>query len=372
MRTLKTAFFMICLVAAGCGNKNESVVEDVNITDIIKYSLSAKSTISQFVDSVRFIALVDSGKHLLKDVSKIYKLDDKIVLGDKRQHKIVAYDNGGSFLYEIDKRGAGPGEYLEIANFTATDSLIYALDNYGHCIYKYSVRDGSFVSKDEVPFVAWDIEAFDDENFLFTQIKNNPEAVLSSKQQPASGVWSTNGDWKLTADLITVPDDHYEMYGKGTYFFRSGDKIYFHTLWNNGYYVLAKNSAPAFVQVDFDNPLPQSFAGRLEEANEKSYEFVAETPFPMAGYTVFSINDGGEEQLCLYSHKDHKFYHNSDADAHNGMIEIKGVWDDSPFGIILEYGFYEGLIEGGFSRANPETEQLMRNECAALVIYYMK
>jgi hypothetical protein len=45
---------------------------------------------------------------------------DVMYILDKRNSSIVMFDVNGNYLNQLDRRGNGPGEYLDIADFTVS------------------------------------------------------------------------------------------------------------------------------------------------------------------------------------------------------------------------------------------------------------
>lgn len=74
-------------------------------------------------------------------------VNDYILIASRNQSIIQVYSKKGNFLYQISNKGNGPKDYLEIATFTATNTSIYALDNYTHKISQYNINTGEFIKK---------------------------------------------------------------------------------------------------------------------------------------------------------------------------------------------------------------------------------
>lgn len=372
MKTQHTKFLFILTLATlffACGRTHTP--EEIDSSESISFLISEDTDASAFVDSIVYLPLIESENHIIPEISKVCTTTNKIAIGSKEYGKLCVYNSDGDFLFEINKKGHGEGEYLEIANFTITDSIIYILDNYSHSIHKYSSIDGKYLSSNRISFIAWDIEAFNDESFLFTMIPNNPEANFDIDQTLNCAVWETNGKWEVQKTFIPIQNGYYEMYGKSRYFTKNENKIIFHMLNGNGYYVFENNRLPKFVKLQFDNPLPDTFSGNLEDANKLKYDYVSETPFVCDNWTIMRITHDGYEEQYLRDVKTNQFVLNSTTTAKNGLLNIIGIKNGSPIGIIPDYETYSILIDNDFTKADHRSEDLLKKGGITLVKYIM-
>ena len=109
----------------------------------------------------------NSDQRIIDEISKLSVVDSFIVIGSRRQAVLQVYSTEGKFLYEISEKGQGPEEYLKSQHLLSL-LLPYIFLIISHKISRYALEKGTFMGKTEVPFVAWDMEAFDDNDFLFT------------------------------------------------------------------------------------------------------------------------------------------------------------------------------------------------------------
>lgn len=372
MKEILQIILMSIVVAIIISCRQQKPEEYIETEDSIIFNIDNNQNISSLVDTVTYIPLQESEHHIFPEVSKICNPDGYIVIGSKKLAKLAVYTDNGQFLYEIDNRGHGNGEYLEIANFTTTNNIIYIIDNYQHSIHKYSLNDGSYIATDRIPFIAWDMEAFDDGDFLFTMIRNNKEAKFDIDQDIDYAVWKTNGNWEIQKYYLPIPADYVEMYGKQRYFTKNGDAILYHTLKDNGYYRFRKLENPHFIPFELNNPLPSGYEGSLEDAAANNFEYITETPFESDGFLITSMSTGNLEEQYLYDVGQKQFFGNPTENAHNGFIKIVGVLKSAPIGYISDFDMYQSLVNYGFAKADSITEKVLENGGASLVCYKMK
>lgn len=323
------------------------------------------------LDSVAWLPLESSDINALKEISKLCIVDNRVIIGDKRQGIVHTYDiNSGKLLYIIADKGNGPEDYLETATFTITPTSIYTLDNFSHAISRYSIDNGSFIEKKTIPFVAWDMEAYDDESFLFTWLNNNPQASRPSSN-PNCAVWQTDSNFNIVETYLPIEDDYVESYGKQRYFTWHSNNIIFHALKYDGYFSFAKNNQPEFHPIEFSNPRPKDKPLRLDDINYTSWQYLGETPFISDDLAVVDITEGDTGQQMFATRN--KVFGNSTTRARNIPINVIGVTDDGRFiGYINDsYDQYQQLTQYGFQKGSPEVDNMLKNGGCCLIFYSM-
>lgn len=110
---------------------------------------------------------------------------------DKRQKKIVVFDDQGVGLLVLHKVGQGPEEYLQITDFDVDNNgQIYIVDGAGDKLIVYD-QHGNFVSATKFPFEADIIHCLDNGNFLLglsawnkhAQTRGNRFAIVGKDMQ---------------------------------------------------------------------------------------------------------------------------------------------------------------------------------------------
>ncbi len=116
---------------------------NIKITGDTKQLLQIDSIFSE----LSIIPIETRNECLISQIFKIILYGDKIFIKDKIG-KLFVFKINGKYLYEIGKKGRGPGEYIELRDFDIDkDGNIYILDF--RKILKYN-NDGTF--KDKISF----------------------------------------------------------------------------------------------------------------------------------------------------------------------------------------------------------------------------
>lgn len=358
----------ISLLVLGCTTRNR---KETYPTSEIIYRVDTSRDIGENVDSIRYLPLLESDRHLISEATKIRIKDNRIVIFEKKTHRIVTYDTNGHFLYEINQRGKGNNEYMEIANMTVTDSRLYLMDNYKHKIHIYSIRDGSFIKSTDVPFIAWDLEAFDDNNFLFTMLENNPDGKMEADGNNYA-VWRTDSLWNTTATYLPYEKGYHEMTGKEVYFTMTDANIIFHSFMKDGYYTFDSKGIARYTDVAFSNPIPHNASADYNTVSEKKYQYLSTTPYVTSDYVLTEIGQGNISEIYLYDSKTKTFLRNSEKSCVNAMVDIAGTWGKQFVSFVSDAEIYQDLISCGFKRADKTTESCLKNGGQCLVIYGMR
>lgn len=365
---LRWLFLLFVLIVSNCTTKEK---QETYKTKAITYRVDTNKVIGQSVNFCEFLPLLGSEQHILFEITKLRIMDNRIIIFEKKTHRVLVYQTDGKFLYEINKRGRGDKEYLEIANITVTAKYIYLMDNFKHKMSIYNLKDGTFVKTSKLPFVAWDLEAFDDNNFLFTMLANNPHGKVEAKAQNYA-VWRTDSMWKIKNSYIPYDKGYYEMSGKNIYFTVSGKDIIFHSFLKDGYYTFDTKGIREYTSLVFQHPIPHDRPIEYENVIRKNYHYLSETPFVTKDYAATEIGQGDIIEFQLYNDRAKAFFKNSEASCLNAMMNVCGIWRNRFVSFIPDYETYKDLLSCGFKKADNTTEECLKKNGQCLILYSMR
>jgi hypothetical protein len=158
---------------ASCSPKNE---KDSTYHEISIFSNSLASLNStQLVNEVSIIPLETNSENIIGGITKLIRTDDKyFILDAKSAKKIFVFSKEGDFLYSIGDLGKGPGEYLNIMDFSIDLIFNYILILDDERKILKTDLDGNFILEKAVPKECrslTNIEAHNGEIFAYSGIQ---------------------------------------------------------------------------------------------------------------------------------------------------------------------------------------------------------
>jgi hypothetical protein len=119
----------------------ERIAVDVEKIDAVKFS--------SFRSSYKIIRLETLSESLIKDINRIIVYGNKFFIFDKAQKSIFIFSEEGKFIDKILSIGKGPGEYMQISDFTIdtlNSQIVVSADRPYKFMY-YSL-EGNFIREE--------------------------------------------------------------------------------------------------------------------------------------------------------------------------------------------------------------------------------
>ena len=157
-KNLKIAIAITCMVIminilTSC---KESTQRNVN-TDLLVFKRDQIKEIdrisfddAEFIDSCVFVLLETTELSLIGDITSLETFEGKFYIFDRQTKKLKVFSSTGDFLYDIGRKGNGPGEYLGIHLFiiNSKERKICLFDPLKLAVHEYSL-DGKFLQSKE-------------------------------------------------------------------------------------------------------------------------------------------------------------------------------------------------------------------------------
>ena len=174
------------------------------------------------ISEVKAIVLETNDTSLVGVISKVLIRNNHIHIFDRNNGKISIFSIDGKLLSTIDKRGAGPQEYiLPIDMDVDINGNIYIADASRRNVVVYT-PNGNFIKKIEVGRIFTGLGIIDENNIWLANVSE--EANLNVKlaffdviNKKINTVCSAKVDGEIELPMVSPSP-----------FFRSGDKLYFY------------------------------------------------------------------------------------------------------------------------------------------------
>lgn len=153
-------FSVYSLLLIGCKEQSSNN----SITCISSLNLNEARSLSSVFPNSRIIQLETTDESLIgQDIHKIRKRNNKFHISFDRR-AISIFDEQGKFINRIERRGGGPGEYIELRDFDVLScGSIVVLDVRKLIFYSST---GEFIREIPLEIAGLNLRAVDDNHFL--------------------------------------------------------------------------------------------------------------------------------------------------------------------------------------------------------------
>jgi hypothetical protein len=132
---------------------NLQVEKAANNPSLQKINIPKEEVINNdIVESASYIFL--DSEYLIGNISRILFFENNIYIHDEMTNRIVAFSMKGKYLFHIDQKGKGPGEYLKLSDFAIDEAKrnILIFDENSHKILRYSIDGQKFIHEQKIDF----------------------------------------------------------------------------------------------------------------------------------------------------------------------------------------------------------------------------
>lgn len=198
---IKTLFILVLLFSfTGCKNENKN---NASITIPIEKGSIQPMSLFDYIDSVKYIPLETQNENLINHLTKVFFVDDKIVIVDGEEMQVLFFDKDGRYLYKINERGEGPEEYVVLHTVMVDNekNVIIYDSRGGHKLLYYNI-EGKFlkaVTGISNNALIRNIINLPNGNFLCYTHDYTPERV----GEQASGLWEIDSNGAFVRSYFT-------------------------------------------------------------------------------------------------------------------------------------------------------------------------
>ena len=245
-------------------------------------------------------------KSAIKNANRAFWVDSTLVIYDKGNQQVLAFDGNGKFLNAIGQQGTGEAEFREVSDIVVSQEMVYIFDKTVPKMLVYGL-DGHFYRSVPSKFNFHSFTKADNGFWLFAcQKSNNPEgfALIHADETLQDTI---AGFFPQHPDFINV--EH------GTNFVIHSDKSYFFWPTSNEIYLLQGESIKWYATVDFGKNTP-NYAYLSRQSDLRAYEAYMEEgkyyrfrnlhicgDFVTLVYRRYAISDVVQTNFAFYNRK---------------------------------------------------------------------
>lgn len=358
---------IICCFCISCADKKAQV----GIGQFLIFDAGQIDTLlSETIERIDFLVLEETDNSALYGVSKMVIKNNLIFIGDFHSGKIVVYDMSGKVKYVLDKKGAGPQEYLELKSFAVDEHYIYTLDNFRHAVNSYDCQTGRFIQSRKLSFVAWDMEVLDNDHFIFAFIPLKDGQI--NLKQPPYKILITDKYLEITDKYLKYEKGDYEFIGKTTFFTQAEKGIVFSSMASDTFILFSSKDSLEYTAINFKDKIPDKFRKERKKILDYEYNFLLKTPLLCKDCIEFEISVGDNIGSYIYDKNTGCFHGNAEISSYNYLFEPIASYRNQLISYLDNYSLYEEVVETGFTKASSSIEHHLQNEGAILIFYTIR
>jgi 6-bladed beta-propeller len=183
---------LICSLLISCNmsdTNNESSDSDIKKINIIDSDSRTKYSFNNFFEIIDIVPLESSENALIAEAQKIFCVDNRFFIFDRRFSMVKVFNREGKFLYQIGQIGQAEGEYthLDDVDFNRKDKTFSFFSNSERSIFTYDV-EGEYLKKFKVNFYAFGLanigkdSTFFNINFNLSDESKNKNLLLTNSE----------------------------------------------------------------------------------------------------------------------------------------------------------------------------------------------
>lgn len=272
---MKHIVFLLIILLSSCVGHQKNEEESRFLSIPVNYNNKNVFELSSLSDNVINVKLETNDSCLIKDIKKIFYIDDKIIIGS--ENVILFFDKSGAFKYSINRQGVGPEEYLRLSDFDISPDRerISVLDTRKKVILEYDLL-GNFRKKRNL-----------DNWYIGLQYLSDSLCILYSGNQVSGSNTMKFSIYDMEKSSlidsfypISEPKSKYLHIHSANNFSKSLNELLFCELYNDTIYTVASSGYAPLYYLDFGkHKIPSSLLndsyGNIMEFQNKltDYEF---------------------------------------------------------------------------------------------------
>lgn len=155
-------FFLVLIIAmSGCVDSSINKEIHPTLIQVSDENVEKSLKMSEVVDSLQYVCLETRSDNLIGTIDKLIPFKDKLIIVDNSSAKTISlFENDGTFITQIGKRGVAPDEYAEIGSIAVDEvgNRIFILEPYSSSLLMYDMLNNIYIGRMYLDFSVSDIE----------------------------------------------------------------------------------------------------------------------------------------------------------------------------------------------------------------------
>ena len=260
--TVVAVFALIAAFSCQSGKQSGSPVQNV----VLDLNLDQKLFLSEIADSIEIIPLEQTDESDIRLVWRLVPYKDRYYFFNGISGcNLLVFDRQGNFLYRLDKRGQGPGEYTELNDIAIDkkrDELLLLTAQHG--IYRYDL-DGNFIDRIRISPSYGVYLVADSMGSIY-------QTVYSNVNNPNTLVYITETDSSYFAPVSK--DDFYRLndYAHSNFFDSHNGNVYYSAPYCDSIFKLTNGIKEPFLYINYNG---KNFPTKEVFTEERDYRAIS-------------------------------------------------------------------------------------------------
>lgn len=319
----KAIIFLILSMLSFTMCKQETRIKENNVIQV-DLDNPEKASLFDYFRSIELIPLETSPDVLVKGLTKVIIHQGNYYALDKPQSIIFVFDSTGKFLFKIDKKGQGVGEYSFIEDFIINpyNGYLELLEPYGK-IHRFDLS-GNYIESKRVTYpgfrVVHSLAALDSSVYVFHTCFEPKKIIYYNLTEQKL----LHEEFEEDREIGSYSNEPY-LYDNKWFFFRP-----FHPV----VYSLGKEELELAFRFDFGKYDTDGRTVTLSKETQRNFSKRTEEIFDQFSYMIQSVRNNQKYILAslLWKDEDHKgniFYNKETGETQYILNFEENVWFNS-------------------------------------------
>ena len=325
----KAIIFLILSMLSFTMCKQETRIKENNVIQV-DLDNPEKASLFDYFRSIELIPLETSPDVLVKGLTKVIIHQGNYYALDKPQSIIFVFDSTGKFLFKIDKKGQGVGEYSFIEDFIINpyNGYLELLEPYGK-IHRFDLS-GNYIESKRVTYpgfrVVHSLAALDSSVYVFHTCFEPKKIIYYNLTEQKL----LHEEFEEDREIGSYSNEPY-LYDNKWFFFRP-----FHPV----VYSLGKEELELAFRFDFGKYDTDGRTVTLSKETQRNFSKRTEEIFDQFSYMIQSVRNNQKYILAslLWKDEDHKgniFYNKETGETKYILNFDENVWFNSYRGEVV-------------------------------------